>query len=282
MKFNEDVLAVIVLYKIKLSDSLSFKSLSASLKPGKNRLELLVYDNSPEYNVGQEFDDYKKWNITYQADPENSGVSKAYNSAAALAAKKGKNWLLLLDQDTNFPVVTLAAYETAINNYPGEKLFVPVMITTANEIISPAHFKMMRGFYAKNIKPGINDLQGYSTINCGMCIALSAFNGNDGYNELIKLDFSDHDFIRRFKKKITAAVVVIDLTVRHNLSTSEKTTFNQDRVRFKYFLDGSGYFSQSFGDSVLLNTHAFLRALKLTITHKNIFFLKSVVKHILD
>jgi len=189
---------------------------------------------------------------------------------------------LLLDQDTNFPADTFPAYEAAINNFPGEKLFVPVMLTSLNEIISPGKFKWMRGFYAKAMKPGINNLHGYSTINCGMCIALGAFNENNGYNELIKLDFSDHDFIRRFKKNITTSFVVIELKVRHNLSTSEKVTFNQDRVRFKYYLDGSGHFSQSPGDSVLLNMHAFLRALKLTVAHKNLFFLKSAVKHIFD
>jgi len=289
MEFYEDLLAVLVLYKLKLSDSMSFISLTTSLKSNNIKVDLLVYDNFPQYNNNEKLTGYPNWNITYYPDENNSGVSKAYNTAASLAIKKNKKWLLLLDQDTNFPVQTINAYIDAIKSFGNEKLFVPVMHTVNGDIISPGYLKFARGFYSKkikrdfyskNVKPGLNNLKDYSTINCGMCIDLVAFNKNKGYNELIKLDFSDHDFIRRFKKDIPN-FVVLNLNVEHFLSTITKNSFNSDKVRFKYYLDGAAFFSQSFIDSFFFNIRLLLRAVKLSNTHKKIFFLKSAIQHIL-
>jgi rhamnosyltransferase len=276
---NLDILFVIVLYGIGLEQSATYLSLVNSLNGSEFKMDLLVYDNSPGITENYMNPD-SKLNIIYIADKANSGVSKAYNTGAELATKMNKKWLLLLDQDTDFPVQTIEAYVSAISNYPDQKLFVPIMLTSANEIISPGYFKYMRGYYSKNIKPGLNSLIGYSAINCGMCVGLEAFKKNNGYNEAIKLDFSDHDFIRRFKKNITDKFVALDLVVKHQLSTSVRNSFNSDITRFEYYMIGSRHFSQSPADSIMLNIHAFLRALKLSVIHKNAAFLLTVLKYI--
>ncbi|MDB4902490.1 MAG: hypothetical protein JWQ63_1771 [Mucilaginibacter sp.] len=288
MKVEEDVLAVLVLYKTKLSDSISFTSLTKSLQIIDRKIDLLVYDNFPKYNNNERLNGYINWNITYYGDEDNSGVSKAYNTAASMALEKNKKWLLLLDQDTDFPIQTINEYITAINAYPKEKLFVPIMLTVDGNIISPGHLKFGRGFYSKNVKQnfysknlksGINNLKEYSCINCGMCIDLMAFNENNGYNELIKLDFSDHDFVRRFKTH-TNTFVVIDLKVKHFLSTVMKNSFHSDKVRFKYYLDGASHFCMSFTDSFFFDIRLLKKATRQSIIHKKIFFLKSAMSYI--
>lgn len=276
---NLDILFVLVLYKIKLEQSATFLSLLNSLNSIEFSMDLLVYDNSPDitdYSVINE----PKVNVIYIADTTNSGVSKAYNTGAGIAAKMNKKWIILLDQDTTFPIHALQQYLSAINKYPHEKLFAPIMIANQNTIISPCYFKFMRGFSANHVDTGINTLEKFSLINCGMCINVDAFNKNGGYNERIRLDFSDHDFIRRFRKTVGDRFIVIDLTVFHSLSSETKNNFNSDIVRFDYYLEGAKCVSTSLMESFLLKLNATLRSVKLSLVHRNIGFLIKLLKWI--
>jgi rhamnosyltransferase len=272
MNKNLDILFVIVLYKIKLEQSATYLSIVNSLNETEFNMDLLVYDNSPDADKCL-FGDVSKLNITYIADKANSGVSKAYNTGADLAAKMNKKWLLLLDQDTNFPVQTITEYLSAIDKYSGEKLFTPIMFADQKNIISPCYFKFMRGFAARHVEAGVNSLNKYSIINCGMCIDLKSFYKNGGYNELLKLDFSDHEFIRRFKKNVTNRFVVIDLKVKHHLSTETKNSFNNDKVRFNYYLNASTLISNNWAERVLIKFNVLIRTFKLSAIHKTSYFI---------
>jgi rhamnosyltransferase len=273
-----DILFVIVLYKCKLKDSDTFITLAESLNQHKYTFDLLVYDNSPE--LSEELTEFPNINLTYLSDTKNSGVSKAYNTGAEVAAGMNKKWIILLDHDTKFPVDTIREYLLAIKKYPGEKLFAPIVLIDDKKIISPAHFIFMRGFYLRSINTGINSLVGYSIINSGMCINLEAFNKNNGYNESIKLDFSDHDFIRRFKKATGDKFVVINLKVYHKLSSVTQNSFESDMVRFDYYLEGAKYIASSKKESFFLKLNAVLRAVKLFLVHHNFGFLTKLFKWI--
>ena len=268
-----DILFVLVLYKTKLERSLTYNALKRSLAATEFGIDMLVYDNSPANDGGDIVND-PKIKVNYIIDKANGGVSKAYNTGAELAVKMNKKWMMLLDQDTNFPAETITKYLEAIEKYPGEKLFAPMMMVNKQTIVSPCHFKFMRGFSVSSVTPGINSLKEYSVINCGICIDTVAFNANNGYNELIRLDFSDHDFIRRFRKVVGDRFIVIDLKVNHELSTTSKTSLDADLVRFDYYLEGAKYFSSSFSDSLFLNINALLRSLKLSRAHGSFVFLK--------
>jgi rhamnosyltransferase len=257
----------------------TFLSLTESLKNLGLRMDLVIYDNNPG-DGRLPIENFDCWNITYIADSGNSGVSKAYNKAAEIAGQRFKKWLLLLDEDTDFPINTIAAYLSAITLRPGEQLFAPVMLTQHNQIISPCTFRFMRGFYAAEAHPGVNSLKGKSLINCGICIKLDAFKQLNGYNEAIKLDFSDHDFIRRFKTHISDSFVVIDLWVKHRLSTSTRNSVAADLKRFSYYLDGSGYFSKTPAESIMMNLNVLLRSLKLSVVHRDAVFFTRAIKNL--
>jgi hypothetical protein len=111
-----------------------------------------------------------------------------------------------------------------------------------------------------------------------MCIKLEAFNKNNGYNELIKLDFSDHDFIKRFKKSIGDRFIVINLKVYHKLSSVTRNSFESDMVRFDYYLEGAKHIWSSPGERIFLKLHACLRSVKLFLIHQNFGFLIKLFK----
>ncbi len=278
MKFNENIFAVIVLYKTKLSDSKTFLSLTQSLNLNGAALNVLIYDNSPEFNLKTNFN-YREWNITYIPDADNNGVSKAYNAGAKIAAQKGIEWIIIFDQDTVFPENTIAIYTKAIIDYPAYKIFTPIMFISENVIVSPCKFKLMRGSSLNYLDPGPNTFRNLSAINCGMCINLRSFEQNEGYNEKIRLDFSDHDFIKRFKNKVSEKFIVLDLKVRHDLSTTNVNSFESDLVRFDYYLEGAKGISSSTIEKYLLRLNAIVRALKLSIRHRrSLPFLVKVFK----
>jgi GT2 family glycosyltransferase len=276
----EDFIAVLVLYKSALNQSQTFLSICRSLKKNNLRLDLIVYDNTPGYNADliAGLNVVNNINIDYRQDNDNSGVSKAYNLAQSVGKAKSKKWIILLDQDTDFPENTVAEYIRSTSLYPDDKLFAPMMLVNQNTIISPCHFKFMRGFSVKHVNPGVNSLNKYSVINCGMCISISAFEKNKGYNELIKLDFSDHDFIKRFKKYIGERFIVLDLRVYHELSSSARNSKNSDLVRFDYYLKGARYISSSFIESFFLTINATIRAVKLSLIHRSFGFLIQLFK----
>jgi rhamnosyltransferase len=277
---DDSILFVIVLYKIRLEDSITYSSILNSLLNFDGNLDLLVYDNSPgNYDYRR---DIPNLNITYVADQDNSGVSKAYNYASTVASKHGKKWMILLDQDTLFPANFINMYIKGIEANPNEKLLAPVMLTDDNKVISPCIFKLGRGFYGKETKPGIYNLKSRSLINCGLCIELEAFKKINGYNEKIKLDFSDHDFVRRFSEHVRDLFVLIDLQVKHQLSTTMKNSLLSEKVRFDYYLEGAKQFSSSFTEGVLVNVNAFLRAVKLGVMYKDFIFIKKFITQILS
>ena len=106
----DETLVVIVLYKDLLAQSESFKSLSEAI-PKSIRISLFVFDNSPTRGALPHSD---AWDITYQHEPSNIGVSLAYNEAFKLASQLQKKWLLLADQDTKFPATLFSDYQTGI------------------------------------------------------------------------------------------------------------------------------------------------------------------------
>jgi len=276
MKYNRSILATIVLYKINLYDSKTFLSLSESLKEQNICMDLVVYDNSPVYNKDTILI-HPNWRITYIEDVNNSGVSKAYNTAATIAESLGKNWIAFFDQDTTFPENTIDSYINALNDYPNYKLFAPLMFSNTT-IISPCRFKFMRGTSFKNVAIGVNKLKNTSVINCGMCVAIEAFNKNNGYNELLKLDFSDHDFVRRLEKNVTNEFVVIDLKVQHELSTKSKNSLDSDLIRFDYYLSGGKNIESSVIEKRLVKFNAIMRSIKLSLIHQSISFLTKALK----
>jgi hypothetical protein len=91
---NHSIQIVLVLYKTKLEDSLSYKTLREHISVLSCSYELLVYNNSPEITIEE------KENYVVVNAKQNEMLAGAYSYALQRAVKYGRNWLLLLDQDT--------------------------------------------------------------------------------------------------------------------------------------------------------------------------------------
>jgi len=268
----DDLLVVIVLYKITLKESLSFKTLLDSVSSAQ-KISLYVYDNSPSKSADKLL--YNNVSVKYVHDQNNGGISKAYNSAAKYAALQGKKWLLLLDQDSSLPVGFLDKIQNDIVKFPNENLFVPVLQQN-NLILSPCKFRFMKGSALNKINAGIFPLEGHSVFNSGIIIKLSEFSKVGGYDENIPLDFSDHCFIHRFKKH-NKNVVVMPVSIEHELSSHSNDKGVIFR-RFNQYCFGVKRYAETEGGGGWLFFWTLLRAIKLTLKFRDLAFLEVFFK----
>lgn len=262
----DEVLAVLVLYKCTLLDSETFRSLNASLEIENKHLTMLVYDNSP---IGlYDKPDFCIGNIKvhYISDPSNPGVSKAYNVGADYAYSKDKKWILLLDQDTTFPENTVYSYIDHIRNQ--ELIGVPILLS-GSSCISPCKYRYGKGYIWRQYKLGIVDFKSKSLLNSGMLIPLSLFFEVGGYNEKIKLDFSDHYFVDCVKKKYVY-FNVLNIVCNHELSVSDKDG-EKNILRFESYLKGAYEYRKNI-NSIPFYLIILLRTLKLTLRYKTLSY----------
>ncbi len=268
--FIDCLAVVIVVYNTKLETSESFQSVEGMRRRG-NTLDLIVYDNSP---TPQQPIETPGLRITYFHDPENSGVSKAYNVAAAHATALRKEWILLLDQDTTLPADILEAYQNEIDRHPEISLFVPVLKLQNGKIFSPCSYRFKRGFYLKTIAAGIHSLNKLAPVNSGMLVNLKAFHEVGGYNEKVKLDFSDFQFIERFRK-VYKTFYVVDIICEQDFSDEEISLPTQAK-RFRYYCEGARNIEKGGAwDWIQYNSFVLLRAMRLTIRYGNVSFLRT-------
>jgi GT2 family glycosyltransferase len=273
------IMGVVVLYNTLIEESITLKSLSKSLAANHLSLDLMVYDNS-EYSklqTGSTFI-FQQFNIHYYHDRLNSGLGKAYNLAAKIALEKHKNWIFLLDQDTNFPIESISEYLDALKGSLQYMLFTPLLKLSNNSILSPCKYYFKRGFALTSIATGKNSFKNRTLINSGMLINLDSFALCGGYNEAIKLDFSDVDFIERFKKN-HSEFYLINLTCLQDFSNN-RTEIADLNKRFINFCDGAFQCpKRNFSDKFQYLLVVFLRATTLTLRTKNFIFFKTFIKN---
>lgn len=277
----DNVIGIVVLFNNKIEESKTLTSINESLLKNSDFLDIIVYDNSERSEVKSGSTFLKgQLKIHYFHDPSNPGVSKAYNFAARYAHKLKKSWILLLDQDTSFPINAISTYISALKNYPSIKLFAPVLKLSTGTIISPCRYFFKRGFALKKVSTGINSLQQISPLNSGMLIDLDAFTLSGGYNEKIKLDFSDFQFIERLKKNFDQFCIINVISLQE--FSDEETNTVKLNERFFFYCDGAKNSEKnSFCDRLIYFLVVLLRATNLVYRTKDITFYKTFIHHYL-
>ncbi len=218
------ILAVIVLYQCSLKDSAAYHSLAQN-----KGLNFFVHLNSID---SETLGDPRVY--SYQ-DYSNPGVSKAYNRAAEYASSHGYDYLLLADQDSEFPDNFMQTFILSKADLPQEQIFFPEVIAN-KKMISPAEFKYSRAWYA-NPKPkhGLINLNIFRPINSGLLIDLELFNTVGGYNEQVFLDYSDFYFIENcLKHRMTG--VFFPTVVQGELSDFESHSILRIWKRYIMYL----------------------------------------------
>ena len=272
------ILGVIVLYDLNFKDSITVQSLNASLKTVSTMMDVVIYNNSKKCDIedGTVFN-YDHLRIHYFHNPFNPGVSKAYNFSVDYGIEKlNKEWILLLDQDTFFPLDTITEYINNMHAYSNQVLFVP-LLSTNNGIYSPSKYYFKKGFIWKNIETGLCLIENRSILNSGLLIKIDAYLKGGGYNEKIKLYFSDFNFIDRYRKHYKS-FVILDLICLHELSD---LTFNDSKTlitRFNQYCKDSYNSAESTLDIIFLFLTVLLRSFKLALRYKSLTFLKVFLK----
>lgn len=271
------VLPVIVLYKTKLNGSQSVCSLLAQNIGVLGIDKIFVYDNSPVASPQQPGTDAAAVEVIYHHDRQNSGVSRAYNTAARYASEQGYDWLLLLDQDTLLPDGALERYRDAMLLHPQLPLFAPVLKTQQGAICSPCEYRFHRGFSPKEVHRGLADFRHWAPINSCMMVSTEKLLEVGGYNERAFLDFSDFQFIERLRKKYSQFYIV-DFVATQDFSNDTRDVSALAR-RFKLYCQCAlGCERDSALDSLQYLMIVTLRMLKLTARTRNLDFLKIFIK----
>jgi len=271
VKSLDPMLVVLVLFEMKLEESRAYQSLDRALAKTDERCQLFAYDNSSRAGA---LPDQGRWQIQYHHDPSNPGVSKAYNQAFTWAEGNNKKWLLLTDQDTTFPDDIFEQYKVSQANFPQCQIFAPLLIDERG-LISPFRKRNSSGKRLATIKPGLHPLDKIHAVNSGLLVSMSLFRAAGGYDERLRLDFSDFSFFRR-ASRITSSLAVVEARCLHQHSSSARGNLQEAMERFRTYLRGSKIMAAE-ENPFPFRFRSFLRALKLSLRYRSLRFIGTFI-----
>ena len=258
------VLPIVVLYNTDFHATTVWQSL-LSHEP---ECRVLLYENSLE-PLNQR---YASSQVLYHHDPDNGGVSAAYNYGARQARQlDGVEAVLLLDEDTGFETDYLQVLDQLLHDHPSINLFVPQVLYQGDFPFSPVR-RGLRVHRGVMLSEGQYSLHDYLPVNSGACIRLSAFERVGGYQESIRLDFADFDFFSRLAE-VSDEFWRVDRVAQQSFSNSET---NVDRLyrRYLFYLEGAHEARKNKHIRRLVDIGVLRHTLALTARTNSLRFLK--------
>ncbi|MDD9148216.1 hypothetical protein OYT88_06605 [Sporolactobacillus sp. CQH2019] len=239
--------AVIVLYNRDMHSSLTLKSLQHIDGRFKKKINIDIYDNSPE-PAGI---DYKEClsgfkSVAYKSDVRNSGLAAAYNYTLGRCGKEDR-WLLLMDQDTR---ITDLFFESigrlTENNALDENIaaIVPDIFNERGDFIVPVKVSKILGRYSF-FKPDNHLISGeVRTINSCSLINVRFLHEIGGFNNAFQLDCLDHWLFHTIYQKKKRVYLTHDRIV-HELSINNTDIYVSEE-RYKSILDAEQLFYRTY------------------------------------
>ncbi|MGY3055258.1 GT2 family glycosyltransferase [Pedobacter sp. UYEF25] len=264
----------IVTYREKFWDCASYCSLIKSHQGGNNQspLHIFIFDNTDQQGwclasppVGEHV------KIQYHHAPNNPGISVAYNTIAQYGKDNQLPWLVFLDQDTSLPKDFYKKYTEFLNRTANFSIAAP-KIYTEKGLMSPSKFIGYRSHPLGQITTDFLPLKNITCINSGLLVNTLFFFDCGCYNEDLRLDFCDHDFIERAASK-TNRLYIIPIELRQNFST-ETNSKEQALVRYKLFYQDLKKYRRNRNKSLLFFLIDLPHAFKETYRYKTLSFLK--------
>jgi len=214
---GKPIAAIVVLYKMSVADSPSYRTLSAALRERPElaaKIDLLVADNSPEAQpLPVDFSG------RYLHDGTNPGLAKRYNEALGAAAAAGAIWLLLLDQDTTLTEAYLAELETLAERLADEETIVAIVpkLMAGGRLQSPHLPRFLRTDFALD-RSSYGVAGGLVRVyNSGALLRVSAVQGIGGFPEAYWLDYLDHATFHQLQAR-GGAIYLMDAALEHEMS----------------------------------------------------------------
>lgn len=215
--YNE-IFVIIVIYNIVCNDSITYNAVKQI-----SDINIIVCDNSTiDINNKSivESDGYLYINMY-----GNNGISKAYNRAIEMVPKSNRNYICLLDDDTFIKESYFQKAIASINRTQAD-IYLPI-VKTESRIMSPC---ILKNNYIKQIQDIKElDLKEVSAINSGMIINSLVFK-EYRYDEMLFLDYVDHNFMKYIKKKGLTIFLMEDNFIYQNFSmenNSKQADYNR-------------------------------------------------------
>jgi GT2 family glycosyltransferase len=268
-------LMLVVLYNLKPKDSATIKSLVDSADYLTNA-KLIVWDNSKAEldtdSMAWLYDNFKS--VEYIHTPENTPLSKLYNTIIRDHQGAPYSYLILFDHDTNFGPDYFIALNKAISLKTDTHLYVPI-ITSKGHIVSPAELYYFKGYYWKHRTTGLIRSKPKTAINSGMAISFDYLRNHfKGYDERLLFYGTDVDFVNKYAK-IFNNMYVIDCEVRHKLDYNHGYNVDNILSRHKEYLRAIYLInSNSIASKLFTRLYLFMYCAKKTIRYHDIRFLK--------
>ena len=236
------------------------------------RPTIFIYDNTDleDWNIFKEYQQNDFIEVIYNHNSENVGISKAYNTIALFAKENGFDYILFLDQDTELPLNFLSEYTNMLEK--NVDIAAP-LIYEGEKLLSPAGYKNYRSSSYKKIESNVIRLKNNSCINSGLLIRTVFFEKVGGYNEKLRLDFCDHEFIKRVSH-FTKDLNIIPVKLKQNFSTN---TNPSDKALFRYSLftkDVEAFKRINNGDLRITFFVDLPHLIRLTLQYRSLAFIK--------
>lgn len=269
---KNDLLFAIVTYKEKYFECLSFISLVRSFEAYKQEeLNVIIVDNTDLDNWDVAKIEIENLNINYFHQKDNPGISFAYNRINDFAVENQFQWIVFLDQDTSLPIETYKVYAERASRTTGNLMAVPIVLSN-KKIISPAKYLFYRSIKFNKIDQKVLNFKNVSCINSGLMVDVNFFKLIGGYNEKLKLDFCDHDFIEKVKKT-EYFLDILQLELIQDFS-SDNNTKQQSLTRYEIFVKDIKQFSINRNAIYLFLFVDMPHLIKLIYKHKSFYFYK--------
>ncbi|MDO9153555.1 MAG: glycosyltransferase [Paludibacter sp.] len=224
---------VIVLYQCSLDKSITFLSLTEQLENFSVDYELVIYNN----DINQKIEDSRFLIVNSE---ENKKLEGAYNFALDRAIKNGKNWILLLDQDTVIPGNYFEELQKLFSsNYSLDLVAIVPKLVSENKVISPVRVTSFMRFEKELHVSGYTN-ERINALNSLSLFKVQFIESIGGFSKDFPFDMHDHwcyNQVYKHQKK----VYVLDVTTIHE-SSFVNFEENISLQRYKEFLTNENRF----------------------------------------
>jgi GT2 family glycosyltransferase len=226
---------VIPLYRTKIGDSETLRSLRNLNDAARQLITLILWDNSPLSLSLQQINELQGYfvkQIIYKHTPQNISLAKIYNQAIGMIGSCEA--FVIFDQDSSFDLEYLQVAWVAFDENPSINLFVP-MVRVDSIIVSPGDFQWFKGKYWKNERFGEIRAKNKVAIASGMFLRMSWLRGSKiRFNESLRLYNIDTDFMIRFATE-NNYFFVLPYRLTHDLSNFQEESIEKVLMRFRDF-----------------------------------------------
>lgn len=263
---------VIVTYRQHPYNTKTWMTLSKSIQQSgaSQQCGVFIFDNS---EVDFDTNIQENSSVVYIRNKANPGLSVAYNTMASIAISMGYEWLILLDQDSSLPSNAIVEYIASVNRTSNSSLIRVPLIMVNSFVFSPLRVIFIKSLKRKNLPCGTYPFSKFVIINSGIMLSLAFYKQIGGYDERIKLDFTDIEFIER-AALIYPKFEVLPINIKHDYSF-HSNDIDSAMLRYRQYRKDYQFVSRK-GISAFMKYHLsnWIHLYNLSIHHKSTNFIK--------